>query len=132
MTDIVNALLVQDGEILLARRAPHRAAYANCWSFPGGHVEPGEDLDAALAREMEEEIGVRPTSFAKVAEIADPRDADVTYHMYRVAARSGGAPRLMGDEHTGLQWMTFTAAAEADGLALAAYRALLQRLGDDR
>jgi 8-oxo-dGTP diphosphatase len=45
------------GEVLLARRPDH-VHQGGLWEFPGGKVEPGESLDAALARELAEELGV--------------------------------------------------------------------------
>lgn len=55
---MVAAALV-DGErrVLLQRRAPGRAM-AGLWEFPGGKVEAGERPEAALARELEEELGI--------------------------------------------------------------------------
>src|SRR5688572_32259365 len=46
------------GRILLARRTAGRDL-AGAWEFPGGKVEPGETPEAALARELEEELGIR-------------------------------------------------------------------------
>jgi len=43
--------------VLLAQRPPGKV-YAGYWEFPGGKVEPGESLDAALARELHEELGI--------------------------------------------------------------------------
>jgi mutator protein MutT len=89
MTDIVNALLVRNGTILLGRRSPERKAYPNRWSFPGGHVEEGESLDAALLREVREEVGVTPVMFRKLGVIEEPNpqaNGKATYHMYEVSA----------------------------------------------
>jgi 8-oxo-dGTP diphosphatase len=46
-----------DGRVLLARRPDHKHQGGR-WEFPGGKVEPGESLDVALARELEEELGL--------------------------------------------------------------------------
>lgn len=52
------ALLDDRGRILLAQR-PAGKAMAGLWEFPGGKVNPGERLEAALARELEEELGIK-------------------------------------------------------------------------
>lgn len=126
--DIVNGLLVGRGEILLARRSPHRRAYPGLWSFPGGHVEEGESLDAALIRELREEIGIVPTSFGWRTRIADPNAPDsVVYHMAVVEAWTG-EPALLGDEHTELRWHGLAAACSLPDLALPDYRSLFIEL----
>lgn len=55
---VAAALVDGDGRILLQQRAPGRAM-AGLWEFPGGKVEDGERPEAALARELEEELGIR-------------------------------------------------------------------------
>jgi 8-oxo-dGTP diphosphatase len=58
LIEVVAAVLTQsDGRVLLAQRPPGKA-YAGYWEFPGGKVEPGESLEAALARELREELGI--------------------------------------------------------------------------
>ena len=65
MTVVAAALVDDAGRILLQQRAPGRAM-AGLWEFPGGKVEPGELPEAALARELSEELGIH----------VDPADAE--------------------------------------------------------
>jgi 8-oxo-dGTP diphosphatase len=51
------ALIDADGRVLLAQR-PVGKAMAGLWEFPGGKVEPGETPEAALIRELHEELGI--------------------------------------------------------------------------
>ncbi|WP_372886437.1 (deoxy)nucleoside triphosphate pyrophosphohydrolase [Shimia sp.] len=64
------ALIDVDGRVLLAQR-PEGKSMAGLWEFPGGKVEPGETPEAALIRELHEELGIdtwasclAPLSFA--------------------------------------------------------------------
>jgi 8-oxo-dGTP pyrophosphatase MutT (NUDIX family) len=54
------ALLDRDGAVLLQLRDNTRAADPGHWGLPGGHVEPGEDGEAAARRELAEETGLTP------------------------------------------------------------------------
>jgi 8-oxo-dGTP diphosphatase len=55
---IVGALIRNtQGRLLVQKRAPDRKLYPNCWDIIGGHVEAGERLTVALAREIREETG---------------------------------------------------------------------------
>jgi mutator protein MutT len=57
MTTVVAAIIEQDQNILVCQRkagGPH----AGKWEFPGGKVEAGESLEAALARELREELTI--------------------------------------------------------------------------
>jgi len=51
------ALIDADGRILLARR-PEGKKMAGLWEFPGGKLAPGETAEAALIRELKEELGI--------------------------------------------------------------------------
>ncbi len=54
---VAAGLVVHQGRLLITRRPPgtHLAGF---WEFPGGKVEPGETWEAALTREMREELGI--------------------------------------------------------------------------
>ncbi|WP_226624815.1 8-oxo-dGTP diphosphatase MutT [Alloyangia pacifica] len=51
------ALIDVEGRVLLAQR-PEGKSMAGLWEFPGGKVEPGETPEAALIRELHEELGI--------------------------------------------------------------------------
>ncbi|MBX9868523.1 MAG: NUDIX domain-containing protein [Burkholderiaceae bacterium] len=60
---VVGILIKPNGEILLGQR-PAGKPYAGYWEFPGGKVELGESLFAALQREFAEELGITVLSAA--------------------------------------------------------------------
>lgn len=70
--EVVVAVIEKDGRVLLQER-PAGGLLAGLWEFPGGKVEPGEGLTAALRREIREELG---------AEIADIRRLTTVRHAY--------------------------------------------------
>lgn len=51
------ALIDRDGRVLIAQR-PERGPMAGLWEFPGGKLEAGETPEAALIRELAEELGI--------------------------------------------------------------------------
>jgi A/G-specific adenine glycosylase len=70
--EVVVAVIEKDGQVLLQERAAG-GLLAGLWEFPGGKVEPGESLTAALRREIREELGVG---------IADVRRLTTVRHAY--------------------------------------------------
>ena len=57
---VAAAVVWRDGHLLLTQRPPGGVLGLQ-WEFPGGKIEPGESPEAALAREVHEELGVRAT-----------------------------------------------------------------------
>ena len=68
---VAAAMVDADGRVLVQRR-PEGTAMAGLWEFPGGKPEPGETPEAALIRELNEELGIEteasclaPAAFAR-------------------------------------------------------------------
>lgn len=53
----------EQGEYLITQRHPERT-HGGCWEFPGGKIEEGESPEAALIREIKEEININLRSFS--------------------------------------------------------------------
>jgi 8-oxo-dGTP diphosphatase len=68
MKQVVAALIVRGDEILVCQRTRHQTMPLK-WEFPGGKIEEGEEPHAALARELEEELGILADVGPEVARI---------------------------------------------------------------
>lgn len=73
------ALIDGDGRVLLAQR-PEGKSLAGLWEFPGGKVEPGESPEAALIRELKEELGI-DTKASCLAPLTFASHAYETFHL---------------------------------------------------
>ena len=125
------ALPVRDGRVLLGLRAPHRRNRPSCWDTIGGHVEQGESAEAALVRELREEIGIAPTAFRPFGCIETTEADGITparWNLFAVTGWDGGEPRMTNDEHTELRWFAFADAQSLAPIASDAYRPFFRRL----
>lgn len=98
------ALVDDDGRVLIARR-PEGKAMAGLWEFPGGKVQVGETPEAALIRELSEELGIdtRASCLAPVAFASHSYD-DFHLLMPLFACRTWrGTPQAL--EHDALTWV---------------------------
>lgn len=87
----VGVLIRPDGRVLLADR-PEGKPYAGYWEFPGGKIESGESVAAALTRELREEIGIEIASATPWVTLEyDYPHAYVRLHFCRVYAWQGEA-----------------------------------------
>ncbi|MGE8500925.1 MAG: Nudix family hydrolase [Pseudomonas sp.] len=96
-------ILAEDGRILIAKR-PDDKHQGGLWEFPGGKVEEGEEVRVALARELEEELGIRPTTARPLIQVRhDYPDKQVLLDVWEVSAFSG---EPYGAEGQSLAWVT--------------------------
>lgn len=102
---VVAALLrhpVQSGKVLIVRRGPLETG-AGFWEFPGGKVDPGETHEQALAREIEEELGIVIKVQELIAENIHSYPAK-RIHLFLYAAEIlSGEIELR--EHDMLEWL---------------------------
>jgi len=110
VTEVAVGVLVQpDGRFLLAQR-PGGKPYEGYWEFPGGKLEPGETVEAALARELHEELGLDITACVRwhVLEHDYPH-AYVRLHFCKVTAWRGDP---VGREGQAFSWQTVPVTVE--------------------
>lgn len=90
-----------DGRVLIARRSQDQHQ-GGLWEFPGGKVEPGESVEQALARELQEELDIRVKSARPLIQVQhDYPDKQVLLDVWEVSAFTG-EPR--GVEGQPLAW----------------------------
>lgn len=78
-----------DGKVLIARRADEQHQ-GGLWEFPGGKVEPGETVEAGLARELKEELGIEVVAARPLIKIRhDYPDKQVLLDVWEVSSFTG-------------------------------------------
>ena len=103
MTQVVAALIRENGRFLICRRPAHKAR-GMLWEFVGGKVEPGETKQQALIRECKEELDVRIEVQKLFMELTHVYP-DLTVHLSIFLAKIvEGTPQLL--EHSELRWIT--------------------------
>ncbi|ODT82289.1 MAG: NTP pyrophosphohydrolase [Pelagibacterium sp. SCN 64-44] len=98
------ALVDTDRRVLIAQR-PEGKAMAGLWEFPGGKLEPGETPEAALIRELREELAIE-TKEACLAPLSFASHSYDSVHLLMplyVCRKWHGTPRAI--EHAALKWV---------------------------
>jgi 8-oxo-dGTP diphosphatase len=86
---VVGAMIEQDGRYLITQRSP-QASLPLLWEFPGGRVEAGETDQAALARELREEMGIEVAVGDRCIHVEHAYEAyDIDFCVYRCRLLSG-------------------------------------------
>jgi 8-oxo-dGTP diphosphatase len=105
-------VIIENGKVFATQRG--YGAYKDWWEFPGGKIEAGETREAALIREIKEELN---TEIA-VEELIDTVEWDypefhLVMHCFRCSIRSG---ELTLNEHEAARWLTAETLGEVDWL----------------
>lgn len=126
---IARAVIRRDGQLLLARQR------TKSWSFlPGGHVEPGERVEAALARELAEELGTGAEVVGFVGTVEHRYVEDgVTHHEMNLVfdVVIDAATPVSQEDHLEFHWLPLDQLAHAD-VRPSALKNALAAVGDDR
>jgi 8-oxo-dGTP diphosphatase len=112
MLQVVAAVIERAGAVLICRRRPDQS-HPLKWEFPGGKVEPGETPAQALARELEEELGICGAAGEEMAlyPVAYPGRAPIELIFMRVRSYTGAPRNLIFQE---MRWAPVTKLTEFD------------------
>lgn len=104
-----------DGQVLVLKRDKNSKFFPGQYDLPGGGVNDGEEIEAALAREIEEELGIQ-AEIGPVINLVDfntERDGRSVYvkGVRFLALHRGGEVKL-SDEHEEFEWMDMNRALE--------------------
>ena len=78
---VVAALILRDDKLLVCQRTRHQSMPLK-WEFPGGKVEPGEDTQDALYRELEEELGIKAAIGPHVTTIRHTYNGGAAFELH--------------------------------------------------
>ena len=102
--EVVAAVILRGGKVLCVQRSANAREYiSKKWEFPGGKIEPGEDREQALRREIREELDVEigNVKYFMTVEHTYP-DFHLVMHAYTCSILKG-EPVLK--EHIALKWL---------------------------
>ncbi len=101
----VSVLVTEAGRVLLVERG--RDPFKGYWSLPGGHVEGGEKLAEAAARELLEETSIRAADLQQI-DIREILGDDGRHFVLVVfAARRASGDPTAGDDAADVRWVAF-------------------------
>ncbi|MGE3975144.1 MAG: NUDIX domain-containing protein [Bdellovibrionales bacterium] len=99
------AVILQRGDrFLLGKRSPKKAVGPNYWCPISGKIEPGESEEAAVIREVQEELGIVVRPLKKITEF-DIAERSARLHWW-LSEIISGEPCLNNDENVELRWVT--------------------------
>ena len=102
MTDVVAALIWDNGRFMICQRPGHKAR-GLLWEFVGGKTDPGETMEEALIRECREELGITVSvGDVYMQVIHDYPDILIRLTLFHCTIAEG-TPKLL--EHNDLKWI---------------------------
>ncbi len=107
---VTAAIILRNHHVLIAQRPPY-GLLGGMWEFPGGKVQPGEDLQSCLKRELREELGVEVRICQEFGSYRHRyTHFRVTLHAFRCALLAGSEPRPL--QVADLKWVPLSQLSE--------------------
>ncbi|MBF6185114.1 MULTISPECIES: NUDIX domain-containing protein [Nocardia] len=105
---VVGAVIEHQDRVLLLRR-PGNDFMGGIWELPSGKVEPGENLDHALAREVEEETGLQVTGIGRYIDSFDYRSGSGKHsRQFNFTVECAASEPIQLTEHDAYTWTPLT------------------------
>lgn len=115
-------MLIRDGQLLVERRSMTKRVAPGVLSIPGGHMKDGEQPEAALGRELTEELGITALTVRYVCTLLHRSEEFRKLHYFAVEAWTG---EIAGTEAESLHWIGLDEPArldlDADRVAVSEY-----------
>lgn len=118
---VITAIIQKDGKYLITRRSPSKKRFPGMWTVPGGHLEPADFmsypkdtehywynvLEKALAREIEEEVGLKIENVRYVTSLAtEHKDGAASIVISCLGDYVSGTVKLADGENDKAEWVT--------------------------
>ena len=127
--EVVAALILQAGNILLGQRAAARTYFPGVWDRFGGHIEADEQPAETLVRELQEELGITPLQwqYLETLELTADGSSDLwMVYLYLVTGWEGTPTNRQIEEHSTIGWFSLSQALDLN-LADPIYPALFSK-----
>ncbi len=117
LLDVVCAIISNDSGQLLACQRSSRSDLPGKWEFPGGKVEPQESREAAIQREILEELGVKIHQLIPQPSVhhryhQPDKELNIALHPFQCKLSSDATPQAL--EHSEIRWVTLSEADHLD------------------
>ena len=106
LVPVVAAVISSAGALLLCQR-PIQKRHGGLWEFPGGKADPNESLEAAIRRELQEELAVDAASVGET--LFSVHDPGSPFVIHFIETTIQGTPLAL--EHDAVQWVLPTQAS---------------------
>lgn len=105
LIDVVCLVLVDQKNHIFATQRPDGGSLARKWEFPGGKIENGEDQEAALRRELREELCIDVGALTPLSPVIHEYEFG-TIRLWPFMSRCGEPPQIELVEHANCIWAT--------------------------